>query len=194
MNAVSFGPSRRFSKHLQWCGRSAFVLLVQASLSQAASCGSHQPSPVPVTVVVSEGENLSPSGPTHMEQSSAQGDGSTTGSVAGGSSAAGSSSGGSSGGSVAGSDDGLDESGSALGSVPHRTNVCGPFKPIKSGDLCKTASDCAPSSMCHARSCVAVAKAPVRDPRAMCTMQMVCPSTDNGRCDCVDGECALVSR
>ncbi|MCL2822984.1 MAG: hypothetical protein FWD57_03245 [Polyangiaceae bacterium] len=71
---------------------------------------------------------------------------------------------------------------------------CGPFPPIKSQDKCQTASDCAPASPCHARSCVAVANANPPQANTVCTMNLVCPSIDIGKCDCVDGLCALVFR
>ena len=71
---------------------------------------------------------------------------------------------------------------------------CGKFDPIKSTDACKKATDCAPSAECHAPACVAKAKAPVKAPGTMCTMNLVCRSADVGRCDCVDGVCALVGR
>ena len=71
---------------------------------------------------------------------------------------------------------------------------CRSFDPIKSQDACTTASDCAPSAHCHARSCIAAAKAPPKPPDVRCTMNLVCKSLDVGRCDCVDGVCALVSR
>ncbi len=71
---------------------------------------------------------------------------------------------------------------------------CRGFDPIKSQDACTAASDCAPSSHCHARSCIAAAKAPPKPANLRCTMNLVCKSLDVGRCDCVDGVCALVSR
>ncbi len=72
---------------------------------------------------------------------------------------------------------------------------CRVERPIRSQDRCVSSADCAPSSLCHAPSCVARAKAPVRpDGGVMCTMMLVCKSIDVGRCDCVDGVCALVSK
>ena len=74
---------------------------------------------------------------------------------------------------------------------------CAPCEPIKSSDACTSASDCVPESPCHARSCVTAAHATALPPdggRLMCTMNIVCKSMDVGRCDCVDGLCALVAR
>ena len=71
---------------------------------------------------------------------------------------------------------------------------CSSFAPIMSQDPCGTASDCAPSAPCHAKSCTTVAKAPQSGPSTMCTMSLVCSSMDVGKCDCVDGFCALVPR
>ena len=70
---------------------------------------------------------------------------------------------------------------------------CAPFDPIKSQDPCTSAADCAPASHCHARSCVAATNAPPKRTDIRCTMKLVCESIDVGRCDCVDGVCALVS-
>lgn len=78
--------------------------------------------------------------------------------------------------------------------VPRFKLGCQPFDPIPSQDACNVANDCAPSSPCHATSCVAAAKAPSPSPNAQCTMKLVCKSIDVGRCDCVNGMCALVSR
>lgn len=73
--------------------------------------------------------------------------------------------------------------------------VCAPTEPIKSTDPCKVSTDCAPSALCHAPSCVDKAKAPVPpDGGAVCTMSLVCRTTDVGKCDCVDGVCALVAK
>jgi len=71
---------------------------------------------------------------------------------------------------------------------------CHTFAPIQSEDTCSTAGDCAPASRCHAKSCVAAAKAEPAAPNAVCTLSLVCGSMDVGRCDCVDGVCALVPR
>jgi hypothetical protein len=72
---------------------------------------------------------------------------------------------------------------------------CAPSEPIKSTDPCKSSTDCAPSALCHARSCIDKTKAPVApDGGVLCTMSLVCGTTDVGRCDCVDGVCALVGR
>lgn len=71
---------------------------------------------------------------------------------------------------------------------------CAPCEPIKSMDPCQTDADCAPSALCHATACVAVAKAPPRPAGpVMCTKNLVCNSTDVARCGCVDNLCALVA-
>lgn len=71
---------------------------------------------------------------------------------------------------------------------------CAPCEPIKSLDPCQTDADCAPSALCHATACVAVAKAPPRPAGpVMCTKNLVCNSTDVARCGCVDNLCALVA-
>ena len=72
---------------------------------------------------------------------------------------------------------------------------CAVKEPIKSADACNAAADCAPAALCHARACVATANAPKAPPGGVsCTMNLVCRSTDVGRCDCVDGVCALVAK
>jgi len=72
---------------------------------------------------------------------------------------------------------------------------CAPVEPIKSTDACKNSTDCAPSALCHARSCVDKTKAPVvPDGGVLCTMNLICGTIDVGRCDCIDGVCALVGR
>gem|GEM_PF-3368366 len=71
---------------------------------------------------------------------------------------------------------------------------CGSFPTVKSQDTCQNSSDCAPATPCHATSCVAAANATTLPAGAQCTMKLVCQSVDVGRCDCVDGVCALVSR
>lgn len=73
--------------------------------------------------------------------------------------------------------------------------ACAPCEPIKSQDPCTSAADCAPSALCHAPACIAKAKAPVApDGGVMCTMRLACKTVDVGRCDCVDGVCALVAK
>jgi hypothetical protein len=71
---------------------------------------------------------------------------------------------------------------------------CGSFPTVKSQDSCQNSVDCAPATPCHATSCVAAANATALPAGAQCTMKLVCQSVDVGRCDCVDGVCALVSR
>ncbi len=71
---------------------------------------------------------------------------------------------------------------------------CAPTEPIKSTDPCKSSTDCAPSALCHAPLCIDKLKAPVPpDGGAVCTKSLMCRTTDVGRCDCVDGVCALVA-
>lgn len=71
---------------------------------------------------------------------------------------------------------------------------CGAFDPVMSQDACSQASDCAPSSHCHAKSCIAASRAPSPQPGMQCTMNLVCKSIDVGRCECLNGVCALVTR
>lgn len=71
---------------------------------------------------------------------------------------------------------------------------CSPCEPIKSTDACQSDADCAPSAVCHAPACVAKSKAPVKAPGTMCTMNLVCRTTDVAKCACVDNVCALVGR
>ena len=78
--------------------------------------------------------------------------------------------------------------------LPEGGFSCDKFAPIKSTDACKTSAECAPSAVCHARTCIAKSKAPQIKPRTMCTMELVCRSIDVGSCGCVDGVCALVQQ
>ena len=72
---------------------------------------------------------------------------------------------------------------------------CAPTEPIKSTDPCKSSTDCAPSALCHAPQCIDKLKAPAApDGGVLCTMNLVCKTADVGRCDCVDGVCALVAK
>lgn len=51
--------------------------------------------------------------------------------------------------------------------------------PVVSADACSTDADCAPSTPCHARECVARSKATPRTSGLNCTMNLVC---EIGRC------------
>lgn len=75
-----------------------------------------------------------------------------------------------------------------------KTCGCSLCEPVVSDDACKTADDCAPDAVCHARACIAKAKAPVRGPNTMCTEIMMCNSTDANACGCFQGKCALMPR
>lgn len=66
--------------------------------------------------------------------------------------------------------------------------------PLKSSDACKADADCAPSDPCHARACVAKAKANPPTPTTACTRLMDCSSVDANPCLCFEGACALVPR
>jgi hypothetical protein len=62
----------------------------------------------------------------------------------------------------------------------------------KSGDSCRGDRDCAPVVPCHARACVAKAKANPGDANTICTRELACDSADANHCRCFEGECALV--
>lgn len=64
--------------------------------------------------------------------------------------------------------------------------------PVKSDDPCSTDADCAPATPCHARACVARAKAKAPDPSSVCTHQLACDSVDANRCGCFEGRCSLI--
>jgi hypothetical protein len=66
--------------------------------------------------------------------------------------------------------------------------------PVSSDDACSKDADCAPSSPCHARACVAVGKATPRTPDTVCTMNIDCQSADVNPCSCYEGRCALVPK
>ncbi len=72
-----------------------------------------------------------------------------------------------------------------------------PFKcqlpePKLSDDPCSSDADCDVSDPCHARSCVAKAKANPPQPSTICTRSMVCDSVDANRCGCHQGRCGLI--
>lgn len=64
--------------------------------------------------------------------------------------------------------------------------------PVTSDDACSQDSDCAPAVPCHARACVARAKAQPPKADTVCTRQLVCDSIDVNRCGCHEGRCSLV--
>lgn len=66
--------------------------------------------------------------------------------------------------------------------------------PVVSEDACTKDADCAPSTPCHARACVATSKATPRTPDAVCTMNIDCQSADVNPCSCYQGHCALVPK
>ncbi len=66
--------------------------------------------------------------------------------------------------------------------------------PVVSADACSTDADCAPSTPCHARECVARSKATPRTSGLKCTMNLVCDSADVNQCGCVNKRCTLSPR
>jgi hypothetical protein len=79
------------------------------------------------------------------------------------------------------------------GDIPPTTHrVCHLPAVKKSDDACKIDADCAPSDPCHAKACVAKAKAKPRTPEVMCTMMMGCETADANRCGCFEGRCSLI--
>jgi hypothetical protein len=82
-------------------------------------------------------------------------------------------------------------SASAPPPAPPKLCGCSLCDPLPSDDACTTDDDCAPSTACHARACVAKAKAEPRKPGTMCTMIMMCETADANACGCVKGKCAL---
>jgi hypothetical protein len=62
--------------------------------------------------------------------------------------------------------------------------------PVKSQDRCSTDADCAPSDPCHAKACVAKAKAAPPSGK-MCTRDLQCDTADVNKCGCFEGFCAL---
>lgn len=64
--------------------------------------------------------------------------------------------------------------------------------PLESQDPCSADADCAPSEPCHARACVARAKADPPKPDTICTQSMECATVDANPCRCHRGVCALV--
>lgn len=62
--------------------------------------------------------------------------------------------------------------------------------PVKSQDRCTTDADCAPSDPCHAKACVAKAKAAPASGK-MCTRDLQCDTADVNKCGCFEGFCAL---
>jgi hypothetical protein len=71
---------------------------------------------------------------------------------------------------------------------------CGLTAPVSSDDACSKDADCAPSTPCHARACVAASKATPRTPDTVCTMNIDCQSADVNPCSCYEGRCALVPK
>ncbi|HRI65613.1 MAG TPA: hypothetical protein PK156_15300 [Polyangium sp.] len=80
------------------------------------------------------------------------------------------------------------------GDQPGPNFGCRLSAPVVSDDACSKDADCAPSTPCHARACVAVAKATPRTPDTMCTMNIDCQSADVNPCSCYQGHCALVPK
>ncbi len=70
--------------------------------------------------------------------------------------------------------------------------VCHLPAPKTSDDPCAGDADCGPATACHARACVAKAKAAPVSPDTMCTREMACDSVDANRCGCLEGRCALI--
>jgi hypothetical protein len=71
---------------------------------------------------------------------------------------------------------------------------CRLCEPVFSDDACQVDADCGPSAPCHADRCVGIAKAKPRQPGDMCTLQMLCMTTDANACGCLLGKCALYPR
>ena len=167
VESLDFPPARRYPTSML-----ARLLPLAVGTCMLVSCSTTQPTPAPVTIVVTSddqhtrGGAVAPSGDTEPGSGSTDASGPAPGSSDPGSTA----------------------------SPPNLVVLCHEFPPIKSKDPCSVEGDCAPDSPCHARACVAASKAPVRPANTVCTMSLVCPSIDVGRCDCVDGVCALVSR
>lgn len=70
--------------------------------------------------------------------------------------------------------------------------VCRLAAPIKSQDACSSDADCGPIEPCHAKECVAKARAKPAGPGTMCTEIFMCGTTDGNHCGCFEGRCALV--
>jgi hypothetical protein len=95
-----------------------------------------------------------------------------------------------------------DEPGGVVSSPPNeapKSPPAGPFAcglpaPVSSEDACTKDADCAPAEPCHARACVAVAKARPRGPDTVCTMSIDCQSADVNPCACYEGRCALTPK
>lgn len=75
---------------------------------------------------------------------------------------------------------------------PMGADACRLPQPLRSEDSCSTDADCGPSSPCHAKACVAAAKAQRPTPDTMCTQSLECDSADVNRCGCLEGRCALI--
>ena len=71
---------------------------------------------------------------------------------------------------------------------------CSLCDPVVSADPCKTADDCAPDAVCHAKGCVAKAKAPPVPPNLACTQDFQCNAIEANACGCFEGKCAMVPR
>jgi hypothetical protein len=71
---------------------------------------------------------------------------------------------------------------------------CQLCEPVFSDDACQSDGDCGPSAPCHADRCVGIAKAKPRQPGDMCTLVMMCTTTDANACGCLNGKCALYAR
>jgi hypothetical protein len=88
------------------------------------------------------------------------------------------------------------DSGPSVSVIGSGAKVCGCAlcDPLVSDDPCAKDDDCAPQTPCHAKSCVAKAKAQPRTPGTMCTQDLQCDSTDSNACSCVKGKCTLHAR
>lgn len=71
---------------------------------------------------------------------------------------------------------------------------CSLCAPVVSADPCTKFEDCAPDAVCHAKGCVAKAKAPVPPPNLSCTQDFQCNAIEANACGCFEGKCALMPR
>lgn len=71
---------------------------------------------------------------------------------------------------------------------------CALCEPLVSDDDCKSDGDCAPLTACHAKACVAKAKAQPRASNTACTEDFQCNAVEANPCSCFHGKCALVPR
>lgn len=71
---------------------------------------------------------------------------------------------------------------------------CSLCRPVVSDDPCTKFEDCAPDALCHAKRCVAKAKAPAPRSDVSCTQDFQCDAIEANACGCFEGKCALMPR